>query len=115
MATGNSSDIALMGRATVLLASPAADMSRRVADSSKLSQMATSVPRHADPRRRLAYCGQPLSRNGQPGSTLRRIGSGTHSETDNYLEDWVYDLGGDSLYVMHLRNGHAESVEHVRR
>ena len=42
-------------------------------------------------------------------------GRSLDSETDNYLEDWIYDLGGDSLYVMHLRNGHTESVEHVRR
>jgi Protein of unknown function (DUF2845) len=63
----------------------------------------------------VAYCGQPLSRNGQPGATLRRVGPGTYSENDNYLEDWVYDLGSDFLYVMHLRNGHTESVEHVHR
>ena len=63
----------------------------------------------------VAYCGQPLSRNTQPGSTLRRVAPGAYSETDNYLEDWIYDLGGDSLYVMHLRSGHTESVEHVRR
>jgi hypothetical protein len=63
----------------------------------------------------VAYCGQPLSRNGQQGSTLRRIAPGAYSESDNYLEDWVYDLGGDFLYVMHLRNGHSESVEHVHR
>lgn len=63
----------------------------------------------------VAYCGQPLSRNAQPGMTLRRLGSGIYSKTDNYRENWVYDLGGDWLYVMHLRNGHTESVEHVQR
>lgn len=63
----------------------------------------------------VAYCGEPASRNSQPGSTLRRLGHGVFSETEDYHEDWVYDLGGDFVYVVHLRNGHAESVEHVRR
>lgn len=63
----------------------------------------------------VAYCGEPLSRNSQPGTTLRRLAPGTFSETDNYLEDWVYDLGSNFLYVLHLRNGHVESVDHVPR
>ena len=63
----------------------------------------------------VAYCGEPLSRNTQPGATLRRLARGAFVETENYREDWVYDLGGDFLYVVHLRNGHVEAVEHVRR
>lgn len=63
----------------------------------------------------VAYCGQPLSRNAQPGTTRRRLAPGIITETENYREDWVYDLGGDFLYVVHLRNGHSEAVEHVRR
>ena len=63
----------------------------------------------------VAYCGQPISRNSQPGAKLRRLAPGTFSETDNYLEDWVYDLGGNFLYVVHLRNGHADAVEHIPR
>ena len=63
----------------------------------------------------VAYCGEPLSRNTQPGAILRRVAPGILSETDNYLEDWVYDLGGNFLYIMHLRNGHTDSVEHVPR
>jgi Protein of unknown function (DUF2845) len=63
----------------------------------------------------IAYCGEPLSRNSRPGAILRRLAPGTFSETDNYLEDWVYDLGGNFLYIMHLRNGHADSVEHIHR
>jgi hypothetical protein len=63
----------------------------------------------------VAYCGEPLSRNTQPGTLVRRLGPGTYSETDDYREDWVYDLSGDFLYVVHLRNGHAGAVEQVHR
>ena len=63
----------------------------------------------------VAYCGEPLSRNSQPGAVLRRIAPGAYSATDNFYEDWVYDIGGDFLYVMHLHNGHAEAVEHIAR
>lgn len=63
----------------------------------------------------VAYCGQPMSRNSQPGTTLRRLGPGTFSETENYREDWVYDLGGDFLYVVHLRTGQVDAVDRIQR
>jgi len=63
----------------------------------------------------IAYCGEPLSHNVQPGTTLRRLGLGVFSETENYREDWVYDLGGDFLYIVHLRDGYAEAIDHIRR
>ncbi|HEY7873400.1 MAG TPA: DUF2845 domain-containing protein [Rudaea sp.] len=63
----------------------------------------------------VAYCGEPLSRHAQPGATQRRLAPGIYSQSDSYREDWIYDLGGDFLYIAHLLNGHIDSVEHVRR
>src|SRR5262249_32185563 len=63
----------------------------------------------------VAYCGAPLSRNAQPVSQVRAFGSGAYSQVDRYLEDWVYDLGGNFLYLLHMVNGHVASVEHPPR
>ncbi len=63
----------------------------------------------------IAYCGEPLSSNSQPVARVRRLAPGTYSEIDTFLEDWVYDLDETFLYVVHLRNGHTDSVERVRR
>ncbi len=63
----------------------------------------------------VAYCGEPLSRNTQTGAVLRQLGPGVYSQNDVWREDWVYDLGGEFLYLAHVLNGHLDSVEHVRR
>jgi hypothetical protein len=63
----------------------------------------------------VAYCGEPASRSAQQGSTQRRLARGAYSIAEDYRETWVYDLGGDFLYVLHLRNGHTDAVEHIRR
>lgn len=63
----------------------------------------------------IAHCGQPLSRNLHPLTQVRRLGPGVYNQRDDSREDWIYDLGGKFLYVLHMRNGHAEAVEHIPR
>jgi len=63
----------------------------------------------------VAYCGMPMSRNAQTGALVRRIGPGTYRQTDLAQEDWIYDIGGNFLYVLHLLNGRVTSVDHIPR
>ena len=63
----------------------------------------------------IAHCGQPQSRNRHPLTQVRQFGPGAYSQYDDSREDWIYDLGGNFLYVLHMLNGHAEAVEHIAR
>ncbi len=63
----------------------------------------------------IANCGQPVSRNLHPLAQVRRLGPGIYSQRDDSREDWIYDLGGNFLYVLHMVNGHVEAVEHIAR
>jgi hypothetical protein len=63
----------------------------------------------------VAYCGEPTSRRVQPALVSRRIGASLYSENETYREDWLYDLGGDFVYLLHLARGRVESVEHLAR
>lgn len=63
----------------------------------------------------VAHCGQPLSRKLHPSIQISQLGPGVYSQHDDAREDWIYDLGGNFLYVLHMLNGHAESVEHIAR
>lgn len=63
----------------------------------------------------IAYCGEPLSRNPQPITKIRQLAPGVYSQSDYAFEDWIYDLGGNFLYILHIINGHVDSVDHVPR
>jgi hypothetical protein len=63
----------------------------------------------------VAYCGEPSSRNVQPTLLSRRIGANLYRQSDSYREDWIYDFGGDFVYLLHLARGQVESVEQVAR
>jgi len=38
-----------------------------------------------------------------------------YRQTESYREDWIYDLGGNFLRVLHLLNGRVDSVELISR
>jgi hypothetical protein len=63
----------------------------------------------------VAYCGQPAERYAQPGTVTRRVARGVHEQDDDYREDWVYDFGGDLVYVAHLYNGRLNYIERRKR
>jgi uncharacterized protein DUF2845 len=63
----------------------------------------------------VAYCGMPISRNGQPGAQIRQLGPGLYTQSEIYTEQWVYDFGDEFIYLVHMTNGHVESVEHIHR
>ena len=63
----------------------------------------------------VAYCGEPSSRYVQPSLVSRRVGAGLYRQSDSYREDWTYDFGGDSVYLLHLARGRVEDVELVSR
>jgi len=63
----------------------------------------------------VAYCGLPLSRNAQPILQTWPAGPGVYRQVENYREDWIYDLGGNFLRVLHLLNGRVDSVELIPR
>jgi Protein of unknown function (DUF2845) len=63
----------------------------------------------------VAYCGLPLSRNQQPIVQVRPVAPGIYRQSEHYREDWIYDLGGNFLRVLHLLNGRVDSVELVPR
>ena len=63
----------------------------------------------------VAHCGQPLSRNPHPLTQVRRLAPGVYSQHDDSREDWIYDLGGNFLYVLHMLNGRVEAEEHIAR
>jgi hypothetical protein len=62
-----------------------------------------------------AYCGEPASRYVQPGAVTHRVTHGVYEQDDDYREEWIYDFGGDMLYVAHLANGRLNSLERRRR
>jgi hypothetical protein len=63
----------------------------------------------------VAYCGEPVSRRVEPALISRRIAPRIYSQSDSYREDWIYDLGGDLLYLLHIVNGRVAAVEYVAR
>jgi hypothetical protein len=63
----------------------------------------------------VAYCGEPASRYVQPTLVSRRVSAGIYRQSDSHREDWTYDFGGDSVYLLHLTCGHVEDVELVSR
>lgn len=63
----------------------------------------------------VAYCGEPSSRYVQPTLVSRRISAGLYRQSDSYREDWTYDFGGDTVYLLHLARGRVEGVELVSR
>jgi Protein of unknown function (DUF2845) len=63
----------------------------------------------------VAYCGEPASRYAQAGVVARHVSAGVHGQDDDYREEWIYDLGGNFVYVAHLYNGHLNGVERRRR
>ena len=63
----------------------------------------------------VAYCGEPASRRAEPALVSRRFGANLYSQSDSYREDWIYDLGGEFVFLLHLARGQVESVERVPR
>lgn len=63
----------------------------------------------------VAYCGEPASRQVQPTLISRRLAPHVYSQSDDYREDWIYDLGGELLYLLHLANGRVAAVERLTR
>lgn len=63
----------------------------------------------------VAYCGEPASRNTHAGAITRRIASGVHETDEVDREEWIYDLGGDWVYVAHLYDSRLNYVERRRR
>ena len=63
----------------------------------------------------VAYCGEPASRRVEPALITQRLGANLYRESDSYREDWIYDLGGEFVFVLHMARGHVESVERVPR
>lgn len=63
----------------------------------------------------VAYCGEPATRYVQPGTITRRVARGVYAQDDDYREDWIYDFGGDSVYVAHLFDGRLNYFERRRR
>lgn len=63
----------------------------------------------------VAYCGEPATRRVQPVLVSRRLGADLYRQTDIRREDWVYDFGGDFVYLLHLARGLVEAVEQLPR
>jgi hypothetical protein len=63
----------------------------------------------------VAHCGEPASRYAQPGVVAQHVAAGVYEQDDDYREEWIYDLGGDFVYVAHLYNGRLNGVERRRR
>ena len=63
----------------------------------------------------VAYCGAPSSRHEVVSEQVRRFGRGYEHRSNLYREEWVYDLGGNFLYVLNLLNGRVDSVESTPR
>jgi len=76
------------------------------------------VPRNLTGGELVAYCGEPTSRYRQAGQVYRSLnpydrGYGPHyqHESEQDSEDWLYDFGGDSLYIAHVFNGNVSGIE----
>jgi len=63
----------------------------------------------------IAHCGEPAARETYPGSITRRVAHHVYVQDEDDREDWVYDLGGDLLYVVRLVNGRVNYLERRKR
>ena len=63
----------------------------------------------------VAYCGEPAQRYEHYATIERRVAHHAYTQDEDVSEDWIYDFGGDLVYVAHLINGRVSYVEGRRR
>jgi len=63
----------------------------------------------------VAYCGEPSSRRVLPTLISHRLGGNLYRQDETYREEWIYDLGGALVYLLHLAHGQVQSVEGLPR
>jgi hypothetical protein len=63
----------------------------------------------------VAYCGEPVQRYEHYATVAHRVAHHAYAQDEDVSEDWIYDFGGDLVYVAHLINGRVGNVEGRRR